>query len=147
MPIPTLLRVRSTNNRLVAFVWILSQCSFQERSLEIRTPKSLYFCADYHVNNVLKFVTWTQKRASAVKWASLVNRTHINRHILRFKLPVRFKYVESRLLRFANALLAFHSTNLPDERLLRRAAFMQTSKTSQSSFPWTLVFQKYCVGE
>ena len=93
----------------------------------------LYFCADYHVNDFLKFVTWTQNWASAFKWASLVNRTHMNiRHILRFKLPVRFKYVECRLLRFANALLAFHPTNLTDQRLLRRAAFMQTS---QSSFP------------
>ena len=41
VPSPTLLRVRSTNNRLVAFLWILSQCSFQERSLEIITPQSL----------------------------------------------------------------------------------------------------------
>ena len=85
----------------------------------------LYFRADYHVNNFLKFLTWTQNRASTVKWASLVNRAHIYWHAVRFKLLVRFKQVESSLLRFANALLACHPTNLPDERLLKRAAFMQ----------------------
>lgn len=51
----------------------------------------LYFRADYHVNNFQKFLTWTQNRASAVKWASLVYRAYINRHVLRFKLLVRFK--------------------------------------------------------
>ena len=51
----------------------------------------LYFRADYHVNNFLKFLTWTQNRASAVKWASMVNRALVNRRVLRFKLLVLFK--------------------------------------------------------
>ena len=48
VPSPTLLRVRSTNNRLVAFLWILSQSSFQERPSEIITQE---FTTRYSIND------------------------------------------------------------------------------------------------
>ena len=49
VPSPTLLRVCSPKNRLVAFLWILSQCSFQDRSLEIITPQE--FITRYSIND------------------------------------------------------------------------------------------------
>ena len=48
---PTLLRVLSTNNRLVAFLWILSQCSFQLREV-IRDNNPQEFITRYSTNAI-----------------------------------------------------------------------------------------------